>query len=281
MTKPQALNLDHLKSWIGRQESASEVITADLVRKFRATLDLPQAALEDGAKAPRMLHFCLAQPAAPTRDLGPDGHPQRGGFLPPVPLPRRMWASGSLEFRGELHIGDSVARRSRIEDVTPKTGASGALLFVTVEHTLSVRGETRLVEKQHLVYRGETANTAAPPPAAPEGKSRQPVRGDAALLFRYSALTFNGHRIHYDQPYATKVEGYPGLIVHGPLQATWLYNYATQLHGEPPLRFTFRSASPLFDVDAIGLHAEASDTGLRLWTAREQGPYAMRAEASW
>ncbi len=276
------LDIDHLRGWIGREEAAEDVVTADLVRKLQATLDLPGAPPRTGDAAPRLVHFCLAQPAAPTAALGPDGHPERGSILPPVPLPRRMWAGGSIAFDGELRVGDAVRRVSRIADVVAKQGRTGPLCFVTVEHVIEAGGRTAVRERQDLVYRDPDGAAKAPAPPAEPGRHRRRVAADAALLFRYSALTFNGHRIHYDRRHATEVEGYPGLVVHGPLQATLLCHFAAAIRGAPPARFAFRSHSPLFDDDAVVLHAGEADSGtLRLWTAREGGPVAMAAEAAW
>ncbi|TSD89361.1 protein dehydratase [Mycobacterium sp. KBS0706] len=275
------LDIDHLRSWIGREEVAEDIVTADLVRKFKATLDLPGGPQQAGEAAPRLLHFCLAQPAAPTAALGPDGHPQRGGFLPPVPLPRRMWAGGSVTFHGDLRVGDAVRRVSRIADVVAKEGRTGPLCFVTVDHTIEGKGRPLLQERQDIVYRGLDGGAAKAPAAAESGRHQRRIDASAPLLFRYSALTFNGHRIHYDRRYVTEVEGYPGLIVHGPLQATLLLHFAAGIRGTPPARFAFRSLSPLFDGDPMILHATEDGDGLALWTARENGPVAMMAEAGW
>ncbi len=277
-----ALDIDHLRRWIGREEQAEELLTPALVQRFDATLDrAPGPDGEDGA-APPLIHLCLCQPAAPTAELGPDGHPARGGFLPPVPLPRRMWAGGAFTFHAPLRTGAHVTRRSVIRDVTVKQGRSGTLCFVTVEHAFAGDGTLAVTERQDIVYRA--AGDAAPPPAppAPEGARSRRATASAPLLFRYSALTFNGHRIHYDAPHARTAEGYPGLVVHGPLQATWLCHFAAELAGAPPARFRFRSLSPLFGTDDVTLHADPPGPGpLRLWTARPGGPLAMEAEADW
>ncbi|WP_234050624.1 MULTISPECIES: MaoC family dehydratase N-terminal domain-containing protein [unclassified Xanthobacter] len=277
-----ALDLDHLRTWIGREETATELVTAALVQRYRATFDEEPGAPADGEVAPRFIHLCLAQPAAMTRALGPDGHPARGGFLPPVPLPRRMWAGGELTFREELRVGDTMRRTSRVEDLTVKEGRTGTLCFVTVLHTITAGERTVLTERQDIVYRGLDAPGASPRalPAAADGRFRREVDPSAALLFRYSALTFNGHRIHYDNPYVTRVEGYPGLVVHGPLQATLLYRFAAELLGAPPARFSFRGLSPLFDTAPFFLHAEETGAGtLKLWSAAGGGPEAMVAQA--
>lgn len=280
----EELDVGHLQSWIGREERLHDVLTADLVRKYRATLELPEGALEKGEIAPRLIHFCLAQPAAPGSALGPDGHPRRGGFLPPVPLPRRMWAGGSITFHGNLRVGDSVQRVSRILDVALKSGRSGRLCFVKVEHLIEVDGRPVLEEIQDVVYRDldSPGGPAKPTPEpAPVGTHVQEVTPTPPLLFRYSALTFNGHRIHYDQPYATQVEGYPGLVVHGPLLATQLFNFAAETRGRAPSRFSFRGLSPLFDIEPYTLNARLDEDKMVLWTARQGGPFAMTAEAFW
>ena len=194
-----------------------------------------------------------------------------------------MWAGGAVTFHGDLRVGAAVRRLSRIEDVTMKEGRTGALCFVTVSHRLSVDGSLRVEERQDLVYR------AMDGAASPVNSSRPPDRGehiremqaDATLLFRYSALTFNGHRIHYDRSYATGIEGYPGLVVHGPLQAALLLNHAKQLRGATPARFSFRGQSPLFDGEGFTLNASVDGDLLKLWTAKDSGLTCMSAEAEW
>jgi 3-methylfumaryl-CoA hydratase len=270
----------HLKSWIGRSQTARDVISQDLVTKFRATLDLPVPEGNAAGTAPQLIHFCLGQPAAPTSALGPDGHPARGGFLPPVPLPRRMWAGGEIVFHNDLRVGDAVERVATISDVVLKEGRTGLLCFVTVQHVISVDGQKHVEERQDIVYRGE-GGSPPPQPLAPKGQHSRPMSTSAPLLFRYSALTFNGHRIHYDRRYTMEVEGYPGLIVHGPLQATALCHFAAEIKGRAPSRFSFRSAGTLFDDDKAIVNAEDNGDGMTLWTAREGGPIAMSGEAFW
>ena len=281
-SKAEKLDADKLRQWIGHEEQVNDVITPDLIRKFYATFDLEEPVPQMGQTAPRLIHFCLAQAATPTAALGTDGHPGRGHFLPPVPLPRRMWAGGRLNFRRDLRVGDSVRRVSRIADVVPKNGRAGLLCFVTVEHVIGVDGHAVLNESQDIVYRGfeEGVSTKLAEPAK-AGNEQQRVEASPQLLFRYSALTFNSHRIHYDRRYVSEVEHYPGLVVHGPLQATLLVNFATKIHGAMPSSFTFRSLSPLFDYDPFILHAEEDGDKLKLWTARGGGPIAMMAEAGW
>jgi 3-methylfumaryl-CoA hydratase len=284
LTAP-TLDLAELQRWIGREVTAHDVVTRELVRRFNATFDVGGSEPLDGDIAPRLIHFCLAQPAAPGSELGGDGHPGRGDFLPPVPLPRRMWAAGDLAFRAEIRVGETVTRRSRVADIQVKQGRAGELCFVIVDHVVEASGRVAIEERQTLVYRGFGGGGAPPKRPVARAAAGVPatVQPTASLLFRYSALTFNGHRIHYDRPYAVDVEGYAGLVVHGPLQATLLMRLASGLRdGIPPSRFEFRSVSPLFDTDPIQLFAETEAGGaLRLWTARRGGPQAMVAEAHW
>ncbi|MDO9638306.1 MAG: MaoC family dehydratase N-terminal domain-containing protein [Pseudotabrizicola sp.] len=278
-----ALDIDHLRQWIGRTEQAAEVVTVALVQRYNATFDRTGAVVP-GAVAPPMLHLCLAQPSLPTASLGPDGHPARGGFLPPVPLPRRMWAGGALEFTDDIRVGEVLRRVSNIRDVTLKEGRSGALCFVTVDHAIYSGARAVIRERQDIVYRAADPPGAAsvPGPAAtPMGAFHRSVTPSAPLLFRYSALTFNGHRIHYDLAYARDVEGYPGLVVHGPMQATMLVLYAQELRGKRPARFSFRNLSPVFDTDDFTLNADEDSGALRLWVRRADGAIAMEARAEW
>lgn len=277
------LDIDHLRGWIGREELKSEAVTPALVERFNATFGR-EGDTAPGSPAPVMIHLCLAPPAAPIDQLGPDGHPARGGFLPPVPLPRRMWAGGSFAFVDDIRIGETVTRRSTIRDVAVKQGRTGTLCFVTVEHRIESDARHVLTERQDIVYRDLDAPggpaKAAPPPAA-EGTHRVIVDPTAPLLFRYSALTFNGHRIHYDAPYVREVEGYPGLIVHGPLQASQLVHLAEKVGGRVPATFDFRSLSTVFDTAPYSLNAAEDGEALKLWTAQAGGPVAMEARASW
>jgi 3-methylfumaryl-CoA hydratase len=270
-----------LKSWIGRRETATNVLTSQLVQEFAATLDL-EGDWTVGADIPQMVHWCLTQHMmTPTKGLGPDGHTSRGGFMPPVPLPRRMWGGGALSFFGGLRVGDRVTRASEISDVTLKEGRSGPLCFVSVSHQYSTDNGPVLQERSDIVYReaGKTAVRTAD--RARPGTYTCQVDPTPALLFRYSAATFNGHRIHYDLPYARDEEGYPGLVVHGPLQATLLCHFAAELKGSAPRQFSFRSLSPVFDTSSFTINAEPDGNSLHLWTAQSDGPVAMQANATW
>jgi 3-methylfumaryl-CoA hydratase len=217
-------------------------------------------------------------------ELGPDGHPTRGGFLPPVPLPRRMWAGGELEFFDTLRVGDETTRTSRIADVTMKTGSSGVLCFVSVDHLVTTPRGTALRERQDIVYRDmSTAPAPAKPPASPPAAQHQETHmADPVLLFRYSALTFNGHRIHYDRDYVTKVEGYPGLIFHGPMQAAFIVELAAKLRdGKAPKKFSYRGVQPLFEGSEFSVNANDTGSGMELWTANSEGQPTMKGTATW
>lgn len=279
------VDLAELQRWIGAEEIADDLLTSTLAARFHATLPLDGAAPCSGQAAPRLIHFSLCQPAAPMEALGIDGHPARGGFLPPVPLPRRMWAGSSITFHGDLRIGDEVRRQSRIADVVLKDGRTGPLCFVTVYHRFSVDNQLRIEDRQTIVYQSQQPEATTPafaPLAAPVGDTVIGIEPSPTLLFRYSALTFNGHRTHYDAPYATGVEGYPGLVVHGPLQATLLLHLAGRVRGRQPDIFSFRSLSTLYGGEEMLLNARPSDNGvLSLWTARAGGPFAMQADAHW
>ena len=282
----EALDLDHLRQWIGRTEEVTDVVTAHLVRGLRATLFMEIGAPKQGDAAPWTAHWCLAQPVYPMSQLGPDGHPTRGGFLPPVPLPRRMWAGGELEFFAPLRVGDEMTRSSRISDVTMKSGSTGALCFVSVEHEITTPRGTAIRERQDIVYRDMSAPQAAAPTKAPSpppvAKHRESHIADAVLLFRYSALTFNGHRIHYDRDYVTRVEGYPGLIFHGPMQAAFIVELAAKVHnGVAPKKFGYRGLQPLFEGSEFSVNANDTPAGMELWIANSTGQPTMKGTATW
>ena len=278
------LDLDHLRQWIGRSQEASDTVTAHLVMGLRATLFQEIGEPKTGDIAPFTVHWCLGQPVFPMAELGPDGHPTRGGFLPPVPLPRRMWAGGQLEFLDSLRVGDEPKRSSRITDVTMKSGSTGQLCFVSVEHLVTTAHGLAIRERQDIVYRdmggaGPAPSAKAPPPVA---QHRETHVSDPVLLFRYSALTFNGHRIHYDRDYVTKVEGYPGLIFHGPLQAAFIVELAAKLHGgTPPKKFVYRGLQPLFEGSEFSVNASTTADGMELWTANAEGQPTMKGTATW
>jgi 3-methylfumaryl-CoA hydratase len=282
-----AVDLPQLRQWLGRSERRADLVTAAPLAALAATLDRDDPEPLPGSDVPPLWHWLLFTPLARQSELGPDGHAKRGGFLPPVPLPRRMWAGGRLEFNHALQVGDEVTRTSRIVAVDAKTGRSGALVFVTVRHELTNARGLALTEEHDIVYR-DAALTGAPArmpqrAAGDETFSREVVP-DPVLLFRYSALTFNGHRIHYDRSYVTEVEGYPGLVVHGPLIATLLLDL---LRRERPharvRRFSFTALRPLFDIHPFTLcgrqEADGDPQRVLLWVRDHEGLAAMQAQA--
>jgi 3-methylfumaryl-CoA hydratase len=282
----EKLDLDHLRQWIGRTTEVSDIVTAQLTKGLRATLFQEIGEPKPGDAAPFTTHWCLGQPVFPMSELGPDGHPTRGGFLPPVPLPRRMWAGGELEFVDALRVGDVATRSSRISDVTMKTGSTGVLCFVSVQHEVTTSRGLAIRERQDIVYREVSgpapAAPAKSPPPPPVAQHRETHASDPVLLFRYSALTFNGHRIHYDRDYVTKVEGYPGLIFHGPLQASFIVELAAKLHGgQPPKKLSYRGVQPLFEGSEFSINANTTDSGMELWIANAEGQPTMKGTANW
>jgi 3-methylfumaryl-CoA hydratase len=274
-------------TWVGRQEVARDVITPGPFAALAATLDRDPSRPAPGTPLPPLWHWLYFLPAHRRSELGPDGHARRGGFLPPVALPRRMWAGGRFEFAAPLRIGDAVTRLSTIERVAEKTGRTGPLVFVTVRHEFTRDGDARpaVVERHDIVYREapRPEEPPSPPRPAPEASAwRIDWVPDDVLLFRYSALTFNGHRIHYDRRYATEVEGYPGLVVHGPLVATLLLDLVRTHRPEADIEaFEFRAVRPLFDIAPFVVCGEPADggRGLRLWARDAQGLLAMEATA--
>ena len=282
-----AIDLNHLQQWVGRTEEKTDVVTAHLVAGLRSVLFLDVGKPKDGDAAPFTTHWCLTVPVVPMSEVGPDGHPNRGGFLPPVPLPRRMWAGGEISFVEPLRVGDAVTRASTIKDIKVKSGSTGTLCFVSVDHVISTPRGVAVRERHDIVYRdmptgGHNAAPAKPPAAPASASHSERHLADPVLLFRYSALTFNGHRIHYDRDYVTNVEGYPGLIVHGPLQAALLVEMGAKLHGgKAPAKFAYRGLQPLFDGSEFSVNASSVSSGLDLWTANAKGEPTMRGTASW
>ncbi len=273
---------DHWQEWVGRQESVSDRITPGPVRALAATLNRTDLAFGAGAPIPPLWTWLYFLQAAPMSSVGADGHPKRGGFLPPVPLERRMWAGGRCTFHRPVLIGDFAERTSTIMSVSEKNSRSGTLVFVTVRHELQVDGLAAITEEQDIVYLAiPDVFTPPVPVAAPPSDWSESVSIDPVLLFRFSALTFNGHRIHYDREYARQVEHYPGLVVHGPLQAVLLFDAATRrVPGGIFRRFDFRSFRPVFDSDSVAGHGRAGEAGeIDLFT-EVGGAIAMRATLS-
>jgi 3-methylfumaryl-CoA hydratase len=266
------------EQWIGRTSSRSETISKRQVELFRTTFDGLLAPLD----VPLGFHWTLVPDLSPAADLGRDGHPQTGLYWPALPLPRRMWAGGELEFVTPFAAEDAVTRESTIADISFKGGASGRLGFVTVNHVFSAGGAIRLRERQDVVYREDPkpgARSASPAAEHWDIVKQRRLVTDSVLLFRYSALTFNGHRIHYDEPYARTVEGYAGLVVHGPMQALLMLNLAADILGHGPARFSYRGISPLIAGTAAVMEARRSGDGLELRVRTDEGAVTMTARA--
>lgn len=276
--------LNEFDGWVGREEERTEHIHASVASAMAATLDSNNSPAE-GDPLPPGWQWLFFNPVVRRSGLGVDGHPQRGGFLPPIELPRRMWAGSRLKYLDDLQVGVQAVRHSRISKVVNKVGKRGSLWFVTVEHTISANGVPCIMEEQDIVYRAATppnAVTQAPEPYDMQAQWGRAIQPDTTLLFRYSALTFNGHRIHYDQNYAQNEEGYPDLVVHGPLTATLLQQLAVEQGGGRQLAsFEFRGVSPLFVNRSFRLEGSAQDDGtLSLWARGPDGELAMSASAS-
>lgn len=279
-----AIDIDSLRAWIGRTEVATDVVTRAPLAALAATLDHDGPPGPDAA-IPPCWHWLYFLPIRRQSEIGPDGHPERGGFLPPVPLPRRMWAGSRIAFASPVRAGEAITRESRIDDVRLKEGRTGPLVFVNVSHRIAAGGVPAIEEHHDIVYRdlpkaGEIAPEPAAAPAGAEWTRR--IVPDDVLLFRYSALTFNGHRIHYDRRYVTGVEGYPGLVVHGPLIATLLLDL---LHRELPAarvrEFRFRAVKPLFDTHAFEVCGRRDgERAVQLWARTHEGHLAMDASAT-
>lgn len=265
------------EDWIGRAWTRQEQVTNHLVEKFKATLS-PHLASE--FEVPLGLHWCLVPDVMPQDALGADGHPMLGQLLPDVGLPRRMWAGGELVFARALGIGEVVNKISTIENVAFKSGKSGDLCFVTLRHLYTVDGETVINERQDVVYRPPNTLTGdASEDLTTPSKEDWLVQATPTLLFRYSALTFNGHRIHYDYPYATKVEGYEGLVVHGPMQATFMLNLAAEKMQRLPKHYAYRGLRPLISGRAFGVSAVLQNGAVEATVRDRRGAITMSAEA--
>lgn len=276
-------------AWIGREQRQADRLDPALAGRFLATFDLASPGTD---AMPLGIHFCLCTPEVPTRLLGDDGHPHRQesrvGFLPPVPLPRRMWAGSSLAFHRPIRIGDAIERTSRIAAIAEKAGAAGSLMFVEIDHAIHAGGVLAVEERQTLVYReAAPADALLSPPAAQTQAfdhagwdDYRAITPDARLLFRYSALTFNSHRIHYDLPYARDEERYRGLVVHGPLTASLLLQLAGAQFGDNRLaRFSFRGVSPAISGEPLHLAMRGAGDSLELAAFAGDGRQIVKAEA--
>ena len=288
-TTPRTLDADtvaHLQAWVGRTDTLTDELNATPVRGLSATLDREDPAPGPGTVLPPLWHWLYFLPQHRQSEIGPDGHAKRGGFLPPVPLPRRMWAGGRLTWdaANPLVVGDAVQRTSRIASVTHKSGRTGDLLFVLVRHEIANACGLSVTEEHDIVYRAvaQPGDPVPPPVAAEPGAAWQrEIVPDDVLLFRYSALTFNGHRIHYDRRYVTEVEGYPGLIVHGPLIATLLVDLVRRHRPQAIVKgFQFKAVRPTFDLHPFRLNAQPSADGktVRVWAQDHEGWLTMQGE---
>lgn len=273
---------DILSRWIGREEQTRDTIRPEPANLMEMTMDRDPV-LKPGDALPPLWHWMYFLHAAKMSDLGRDGHPALGGFLPPVDLPRRMWAGGRLGFSRPLEIGAEATRTSVIQDVRLKQGRTGALCFVTVRHTVTSGGQEAFWEEHDIVYREDPRpedRAPAPKPAGDDWAVTETVEPSEVMLFRYSALTFNGHRIHYDRPYAREVEGHGGLVVHGPLIATFLADLARRQNpGQAMTGFEFRAVSPIYDGRPFTIRAATPDGKMPLAAANADGGLAMQAVA--
>jgi 3-methylfumaryl-CoA hydratase len=286
------IDIENLRSWVGRSETLDDRCDAARVRQLAATLEIDPAPWRDGVELPPLWHWIFTTPVTPLSQTGPDGHAARGGFLPPVPLPRRMWAGSRVEWPRMPRVGEALRRVSRIESVESKAGKSGPLVFVTVVHEISGDAGLLVREHQDIVYRDAPA-AASPRPSPPAEPPvwREPLDGarercalvpDDVLLFRYSALTFNSHRIHYDRRHCIEREGYPGLVVHGPLLATLMATLAWLQSGQrAPHAFSFRAQAPVFDGEAIVVESARDGAAAKTAVRKADGAMATSGEMLW
>ena len=273
-----------LQAWIGREETRRDVVTAAPVSGLSATLDRDVRMPQIGDALPPAWDWLYFLSAPRASDIDRDGHGKRGKFLPPVPLPRRMWAGSRITYETPLHVGDEITRVSTIKEISLKEGRSGRLVLVTVAHQIRAGDRLAVREEQDLIYRDTPAPEAALPPARPapaEAQWSREIAPDPVLLFRYSALTFNGHRIHYDRDYATNGEGYPGLVVHAPLVATLLLDLLWRhLPGDAVRQFEFRALRPLFDTSVFRVQGRRDGNSISLWALDSSQALAMTSEVS-
>jgi len=278
--------LDRLGDWVGRTQTVEDYAAPFPVRALSATLDEDDPDPRLGEPLPPLWHWLYFLDTARQSRIGPDGHAERGDFLPPVPLPRRMWAGSRFTFDGgALKVGDTLSKVSTIKSVEPKTGSTGQMVFVTVSHKISGNGLHALTEEHDIVYReaARPGEAQREPKAAPTDSTwSRRIDPDPVLLFRFSALTFNGHRIHYDQPYVTKEEGYPGLIVHGPLLGLLQIELARRSNaGRTPASFEFRAMAPVYAGTPFTVHGRReADGSVTTWIANPTGGLAQQGKAT-
>lgn len=274
----------NLSAWINRSEISAGCVSEGTAQMAHAVLGRAGTAAPQAREMlPALWHWFGFPPLAHMDTLGTDGHPRLGGLMPPVRLNRRMWAGGALEFLAPLRVGERLSRETRISNIAEKSGAAGEMVFVTLEHEISGENGLALREQQDIVYLQIPDSYRAPKPVAPpQAASREAVAVTTPLLFRYSALTFNAHRIHYDLPYTQEVEHYPDLVVHGPLQANLLMDMASRHRGCAPAMFSFRGVHPVFAGDALTLCAvKSSDAEWQMSTVANGTHQGMQAHAIW
>ncbi len=278
--------LELIQSWRGRQQRISDQLTADRAEALGMTLDTKPDRFSSGDPLPPLWHWIYFWQPVPSAETGPDGHPKKGGFLPPVSLPNRMWAGGSLDFFQPLKIGDRIEKLSTIQDVEFKEGRTGPLIFVTVRHDYTKDDKVLVTETQNIVYRDAAKSPRRSNPEPPEDWKiddgwLQKIVPTTLLLFRYSALTFNGHRIHYDRDYVVNVEQYPGLVFHGPLTATLLAEHVRKNVPDKTLEsFSYRAIRPLFDTGPFDIEGRKTADGYCLRALDPKGFVATSAEAT-
>ncbi len=280
---PNGAEVD-FSAWVGRTEQVADPMSWVQAQAAQAMLDETGAALAAGDALPLPWHWFHFLPRAPQARLDADGHPQRGGFLPPIPYPRRMFAGARIQVHQPLRVGVPALREGRIDKVVIKHGKTGALAFVTVAYRFLQDGQLCLEEQQDIVYREAGAPVPAPVaaalPPAPASSWQRSVQPDTRLLFRFSALTFNAHRIHYDRAYAQQVEGYPGLVVHGPLTAVLLLQLVRQSTPRAVRAFSFRGVAPLFDLGPVHLLGTPEGDTVNLQALGPDGQAALLASAT-
>ncbi len=279
------MNAINLQDWVGKKEEIVDRLYPIPAKAFALTLNYQAAEIKEGDPLPELWHWLYFLPLVAMSEVGADGHPKRGGFLPPITLERRMWASGRLQFHQDLTVGEEIRKISEILKISEKEGKTGRMVFVTVRHSIESARGIAVEEEQDIVYL-PMPKSFAPPPPNPlpidlQWKEAYPI--DPVLLFRYSALTFNGHKIHYDWRYATAVEKYPGLVVHGPLQAMLLFESAKNNNpGRKPVSYSFRAMRPLFEFDKVSICGKArAEGGHDLYTANADDNIGMQATMIW
>lgn len=270
-----------LLEWTNKTTEAEDTIRLQPANFMEATLNRPPK-LKEGDNLPPLWHWIYFLEAKPESDLGRDAHPKKGDFLPPIQLPRRMWAGGRFTFYNDLVIGEKAKKITTIKKIVEKEGSAGPLCFITLEHKIYSKDEISIIEEQDLVYLQDQQGSKSLPLAqnnVEKADFSQEIYPSAILLFRYSALTFNGHRIHYDLDYAKNVEGYDGLVFHGPLTATLLLDLALKERKQPIKKYSFRGIAPLSNLDCFWIEGKSEDNAAILWARRKDGVVAMKAKA--